>query len=335
VRSTESDLLQKTSSAAGLGLNILQGNCLDILPHLPSESAQCCPTSPPYYGLRDYGSDGQLGLEKTPQEYVNNLAKVFREVKRVLRNDGTLWLNLGDSYSGSGRGPQKTGIQAGNKGSTSVLAHFGEGLNSFAKFFDTGLSAKNLLGIPFRVVFALQEDGWIWRQTIIWNKTNCMVESVKDRPTTSHEYIFLLTKSPKYYYDYKAIQEPAIEKHLSRYNYAMPGYNKNCKRPDGTSGGQGGMHKLKTMRNKRSVWTTSTNGYKGAHFATFPEALITPCILAGSRPGDILLDPFAGSGTVGAMAQKYNRSAVLIELSTEYCELIRDRLGVMPLENAT
>jgi DNA modification methylase len=292
VLSTTSDLFQKISSPADTGLHILQGDCLDILPQLPSESVQCCVTSPPYYGLRDYGSDGQLGLEKTPQEYVENLLKVFREVKRVLRKDGTLWLILGD---------------------TTVN--------------------KNLLGIPWSVAFALKNDGWILRRDVIWNKTNPTPYSVKDNLTPSHEFIFFFVKFQRYYYDSNAIKEPAknppkiINKNKQRSNRAL-GNGKDRFSPGERIWGKDGMS------NKRDVWTLPVGHYKGEHFATFPPALITPCILAGSRPGDIILDPFAGSGTVGAVAQKYNRRAVLIELSAKYCELIRDRLGVRPLEQA-
>lgn len=268
---------------------LLQGNCLDILPDLPEESIQCCVTSPPFYFLRDYEADGQLGLEKTPQEYVNNLVTVFREVKRVLRKDGTLWLNLGDTYRN-----------------------------------------KQLLGIPWKVAFALQNDEWIIRQEIVWEKSNCTVASVKDRPTRSHEQIFLLAKSPHYFYNAEAIKEPANLKHLNRYNYAMTGYSNGCKRPDGTTGGQGGYYKAQEFRNKRSVWTASSNGYEGMHFAVMPENLVEPCILAGSSPGDVCFDPFAGSGTVAAVALKHGRKACLIELNPEYVRLIRKRLVESP-----
>ena len=266
-------------------VTLLQGNCLDILPDLPEESIQCCVTSPPYFSQRDYEADGQLGLEKTPQEYIGNLVTVFREVKRVMQKHGTLWLNLGDVYA-----------------------------------------KKSLLGLPWRVALALQADGWILRQEIIWEKSNCAVESVRDRPTRSHEQVFLLAKSPRYYYNADAIKEPANPKYLDRYNYAMTGYSNGCKRPDGTTGGQGGYYKAQEFRNKRSVWTVSSNGYEGMHFAVMPEKVIEPCILAGSRPGDVCLDPFAGSGSVAAVALNYRRKACLIELNPEYVRLIRKRL---------
>jgi site-specific DNA-methyltransferase (adenine-specific) len=268
--------------------------------------------------------DHQVGLEKTPQEYVDSLVKVFREVKRVLRQDGTLWLNLGDSYSRSGRKPKKAGVQAGTKGPSSVLNHFGEGFTSIA----TELPAKNLIGIPWQVAFALRADGWILRQDIIWSKNNPMPESCKDRCTTAHEHIFLLTRSPEYYFDYKAIQEPTSKKGGRPRKFGSNKQTGTFRHDIGRTFVDNGV------RNKRSVWTVNVKGYKGAHFATFPKDLITPCILAGSKPGDIILDPFAGSGTVGEAAEEYSRRAMLIELNPKYVQLIQRRLGVRPMEKA-
>jgi DNA modification methylase len=276
-------------------LDILHGNCRQVLPTLPPESVQCCVTSPPYWGLRDYGVDGQLGLEPTPDEYVANMVAVFSEVARVLRDDGTLWLNLGDSYAsgskGSG-GPNEK--QDSNAGSYYDI-----------RKFNHGLKPKDLCGIPWRVAFALQADGWYLRSDIIWHKPNPMPESVTDRPTKAHEYLFLLSKQERYFYDAEAIREDK-----SRHG-----------------GGQLGSP---DFRNKRTVWTIPSQPYSEAHFATFPEDLVKPCILAGSRLGDTILDPFSGSGTVGKVATEFGRRAVLIELNPSYIKLADTRTNVTP-----
>lgn len=347
-----------------MGIKILHGSCLDRLKDLEDQSINTCITSPPYWGLRDYGTgewiggdpncphmrttkiskdtstghkamfeqgnvvgdaiyknecpkcgairqDNQLGLEETPEEFVENLVEVFREVKRVLRDDGTVWLNLGDSYCGTGHKGNYTDPKhkEGRNGQKIALNNKIEGLKS-----------KDLVGIPWRVAFALQADGWYLRQDIIWHKPNPMPESVRDRCTKAHEYIFLLSKSPKYYFDNEAIKEDA-------------------KFPDGPNS----PHKIKAVenvysanlqkiganpkRNKRSVWTVTTKPFKGAHFATFPMDLIEPCVLAGCPEGGTVLDPFGGSGTTAQVANGHNRDAILIELNEEYIEIAKERIA--------
>ena len=257
-------------------------------------------TSPPYWGLRDYGQYDQLGLEETPEKFVENLVDVFREVKRVLRDDGTVWLNLGDSYSS--HKDCKSIPQSLSKGTNAEKAHVIEKGKSVSrdtkKLKSVGLKNKDLIGIPWRVAFALQADGWYLRQDIIWNKPNPMPESVQDRCTKSHEYIFLLSKSPKYYYDNEAIKEE-IQVTSDMGN---------------------------EKRNKRSVWTVTTKPYSEAHFATYPHDLIIPCILAGCPEGGTVLDPFGGSGTTAQVAAQLNRNAVLCELNQEYVEIAQKRL---------
>lgn len=299
---------------------LILGNCLDILPTLPAASVNCVITSPPYFGLRDYGMDEQIGLEQTPAEYTQKLVSVFRECWRVLRDDGTLWLNLGDSYNGSGKGPAECTSQLGK-----VLE--AQAMNTRSNV--EGLKPKDLIGIPWRVAFALQDDGWYLRSDIIWHKPNPMPESVTDRPTKSHEYIFLLTKSQKYYYDYEAIREDANPEHFGRYKYDFW--------PEGTKeqGGQGrpngdhntgGKKEYDGKRNKRTVWTVPTSPYKGAHFATFPPDLIKPMILAGCPIDGTVLDPFNGSGTTGEVAIGLGRNYIGIELNPEYIKLAEKRL---------
>jgi len=257
---------------------IIQGDALEILKTFPDEFVDCCITSPPYWGLRDYGVNGQFGLEKTPEEYVAKMVKVFREVKRILKKKGTLWLNLGDSYAGSGQGwgqrPETlTKLQGGNRGSLHCLNE------PLVGYHIPGLKPKDLVGIPWRVAFALQADGWYLRQDIIWAKPNPMPESVTDRCTKSHEYIFLLAKSPKYYFDNEAIKETAIHKEDPRAGYGRLHYRGKREGQNGT--GQENFVKIVETRNKRSVWTITTKPFKEAHFATFPEDLIKPMILAG------------------------------------------------------
>lgn len=287
-------------------IQILNGDCRDILPTIPEKSVHCCVTSPPYWGLRDYGVKGQLGLEKTPEEYVAEMVKVFSEVRRVLRDDGTLWLNLGDSYvaNGSNQVPQ-------------TKQHVGSGFAGANRNGCTGLQPKNLVGIPWRVAFALQSAGWYLRQDIIWAKPNPMPESVTDRCTKAHEYIFLLSKSARYFYDREAIKETGAGRKDLGEMTSSARLN------------QGGVwaHTEKTTdtRNKRSVWTVATQPYSAAHFATFPEKLIEPCILAGCPEGGTVLDPFGGSGTTGRVAIKNRRDAILIDLNPEYIELQGDR----------
>ena len=297
-------------------IQIFQGDTREILRTLPAESVQCCVTSPPYWGLRDYGVDNQIGLEATPEAFVANMVALFREVKRVLRNDGTLWLNLGDSYN-SQPGQRKPEDKIGTKQATN------RGSNDTGSRFCPDLKPKDLVGIPWRVAFALQADGWYLRSDIIWHKSNPMPESVTDRPTKSHEYIFLLTKSERYFYDADAIREPA---EFGRREWKDDHYKNGDIRihhKGTTTGGD-----PSAGRNKRTVWTIATQPYKEAHFATFPEELAKLCILAGSKPGDLILDPFAGSGTTGKVAIELGRTAALIELNPAYIKLINERTNV-------
>lgn len=301
---------------------ILVGNVLDRLAELPDGLVRTCVTSPPYWGLRDYGEADQLGLEETPEAYVENMVKVFREVWRVLADDGTLWLNLGDSYASGGMS---------NPSSSSTL---GGGKNRGADNYSLnrkptqGLKSKDLVGIPWRVAFALQADGWYLRQDIIWAKPNVMPESVRDRCTKSHEYVFLLSKKPKYYYDHEAIKEPVSEVSLNRAKYGWKTKRESAKAgPDGIDVEQMGDRFVSaTGRNKRDVWFIATARFKGAHFAVMPEALVEPCVLAGSQEGDTVLDPFTGSGTVAVVANRYNRNFVGTELNVEYAEIARQRI---------
>jgi DNA modification methylase len=298
---------------------ILQGDCLEMLKKLPDESVQCCVTSPPYWGLRDYGHDGQIGMEATPEDYTAAMVAVFREVRRVLKADGTLWLNLGDSYVGSGFGSGGTGCASG-KQNTNKGAHFKLG-KIFVRTTAPGLKAKDLVGIPWMVAFALRTDGWYLRSEIIWAKPNPMPESVIDRPTKAHEQIFLLTKSAQYYYDSDAIKEPSESRSSG-----------NVERKFGEAVGlpEEGLGRSipweGNTRNKRTVWTIATQANKEAHFATFPPKLIEPCVLAGSKQNDTILDCFNGSGTTGIVALKHDRRYVGIELNPEYVALTIPRL---------
>jgi site-specific DNA-methyltransferase (adenine-specific) len=299
---------------------ILNGDCIEMMRTLPDKSVNCCVTSPPYFGLRDYGHEGQIGLEETPEAFVQKMVEVFREVKRVLRDDGTLWLNLGDSYAGSGKGRNADGShQEGGKQGTNK----GTVLGSLVKTYAPDCKPKDLIGIPWRVAFALQADGWYLRQDIIWHKPNPMPESVQDRCTKAHEYIFLLSKSPKYYFDNKSIEEDA--------KWERWGDQTENKKHIGTAGHLGGKSlselPIRDKKNKRSVWTVATKPYAGAHFATFPPELILPCILAGCPKGGVVLDPFGGSGTTAAVAMEEGRDAILCELNPEYIPLINERLS--------
>lgn len=350
-------------------LTVICGDALESLRQLPDESIQCSVTSPAYWGLRDYGVPGQLGIEKTPEEYTDRLTEICQEVRRVLKKDGTLWINLGDSYVASATGVKREGTGFGaifnGRDMTGVRA---SGQRDKTKI--TGLKPKDLAGIPWLVAFSLRKDGWYLRSDIIWSKSNCMPESVEDRPTRSHEYLFLLSKSKKYYYDHKAIKEPCIydvdgTQMLARRmrqagdaksqptkersgirsggyknSAAFNGKNKGAEKQRGHSRRHAGFNdrwdamereeRCTGMRNKRDVWTVAPANYPEAHFATYPPALITPCILAGSKPGDTILDPFAGSGTTGMVALEYGRRATLIELNPEYCNLIKKRCDVTP-----
>ena len=357
-------------------VEIIQGDCLESLGKLESKSVNTCVTSPPYFGLRDYGTaewkggdegcnhsyqvknpynkdfnerwgnspglkkqesqrhevtykgvckkcgaiskDSQIGLEETPEEFVENLVKVFREVKRVLRDDGTVWLNLGDSYAMSS--------MRGKNSEFKSISQSKSGIVNVKKNIPHGLKSKDLIGIPWRVAFALQEDGWYLRQDIIWHKPNPMPESVRDRCTKAHEYIFLLSKKNKYYFDNEAIKEDSV-----RAGSIPKGKKYSSELADNKIGVK---HTRETLnekpvapkKNKRSVWTVSTKPFKGAHFAVFPMDLIEPCVLAGCPEGGTVLDPFGGSGTTGLVAQNNNRNAILLELNPEYIEIAESRL---------
>jgi site-specific DNA-methyltransferase (adenine-specific) len=305
---------------------ILQGDCRQTLKSLPDQSVNCCVTSPPYFGLRDYGCEDQIGLEQTPDAFVEQLVTVFREVKRVLRNDGTLWLNLGDSYASFRDGKATPDTTRGS--STGTLVPKGKAANRMSgSFAGTIVKHKDLIGIPWRVAFALQADGWYLRQDIIWHKPNPMPESVQDRCTKAHEYIFLLSKSARYFYDAASIEEDA--------KWERWGNQTENKKHSGTAGHLGGKTleelPIRDKKNRRSVWSVPTKSYSGAHFATFPPDLIEPCILAGSPRGGFVLDPFGGSGTTAQVAMENNRSAILCELNPEYVGLINKRLhGITP-----
>lgn len=308
---------------------ILIGDVLDMLRTLPDESVNCVATSPPYFGLRDYGVDGQIGLEKTPAEFVAKMVEVFEEVRRVLRKDGTCWVNLGDSYNGTG--DREPNIQS--NGDMSYRAG-GKGMNV------PGAKKKDLIGIPWRVAFALQDAGWYLRSEIIWAKPNPMPESVRDRPTKAHEQIFLLTKSPRYWYDADAIKEPASGTAHARGNGVnpkakLPGPNSRVHVSRVGSAPKSRQNEsfsaavcgLVDERNARTVWEVATQPYKEAHFATFPPEIPKRCILAGCPVGGVVLDPFLGSGTTAAVAIELGRKWLGIELNPQYAELARKRIG--------
>jgi DNA modification methylase len=348
-------------------VRIITGDCRDVLATLPAESVHCCVTSPPYWGLRDYGVAGQIGLESTYQDFVEQMVAVFREVRRVLRADGTLWLNLGDSYASGEIGRHDGGRTYGD---TYDRKSFGERQQRRP----SGLKPKDLCGIPWRVAFALQADGWWLRQDIIWSKPNPMPESVTDRCTKAHEYVFLLSKSERYYYDAEAIKEAAFaenEHDLTGPGMFAPGqtsqrgnrrrtgksgdYGNGAGRKDGDRYPSGGWTEGAT-RNRRSVWEVdedefeqfiawkaaqrvrgsvwpiATQPFKQAHFATFPPALIEPCILAGCPKGGTVLDPFFGAGTTGLVADRLRRHCIGIELNPAYADMARKRIiGDAPL----
>lgn len=357
---------------------VLLGDCSEVLKTLPDEICDCCVTSPPYYGLRDYGTgtwvggdpncphrrtskyspntatghaqeelvgnvgdaiyktvcplcgavrvDKQIGLEETPQEYIQKLVEVFREIKRVLKDDGTLWVNIGDSYWGSGsRGFDFTDkftdaskLQQGSKGTTD--------LHNLPKLVGNkdGYKNKDLIGIPWMLAFALRDDGWYLRQDIIWHKPNPMPESVKDRCTKSHEYIFLLSKKPHYYFDYQALQEDAVCHPYKRHDRGRIAYE-GKRTENNTTTAQQSFVTIVDKRNKRDVWSVSPKPVKEAHFATFPEELIEPCIMGGSRKDSIVIDPFFGSGTTGRVATKLGRNYIGIELNPEYISISKRR----------
>ena len=290
---------------------IRQGNSLDLLAALEPETVQAVITSPPYWGLRDYGHPGQLGLEATPAEYVDRMVELFRGVRRALKPDGTLWLNLGDSYA---TGAGKVGNCPGGGDNKGQSSNQGTQPNRMPQ---PGLKPKDLCGIPWRVALALQADGWWLRSDIIWHKPNPMPSSVTDRPTTSHEYLFLLTRSARYYYDADAIKEQSGPPKKCGLKNAP---SRNDHATTGTVRGDG------LTRNKRSVWKIATAPFPGSHFAVMPPGLVEPCIKAGSRPGDLVLDPFSGAATVGLVARRLQRRYLGLELSADYCEMARRRI---------
>lgn len=313
---------------------IIVGDCKEELKKLKAESVHCCVTSPPYYGLRDYKNSKQIGLEKTPEEYVNNLVEVFREVRRCMRDDGTLWINLGDSYAGSGKGGGSKGSkQQTNTGSLIAGAAV-----------PLGLKAKDLIGIPWMVAFALRADGWYLRQDIIWSKPNPMRESMKDRCTKSHEYIFLLSKSEKYYFDYRSIMVRAV-----RDDNRQPATSQGAKDLDGRPKEQWNSNKPRVfgakdnattnrkgtgnafvdngMARKMSVWEVSTGSRLFKHYAQYPHKLIEPCIKAGCPRGGVVLDPFAGTGVTADVAYHHERDYIMIELNPDYAKAIRKRVA--------
>jgi DNA modification methylase len=268
---------------------IINSDCLEGLKQIERNSVQTCITSPPYWQLRDYGQKDQLGTEKTPEEFVTRIVEIFREVRDVLRDDGTVWINLGDTFcGGGGYCPTAPSNQAGSKQSTN------RGVKAKPRPVPLGFKAKDLVGIPWMAAMALRADGWYLRADIIWEKSNGMPEAVKDRPTRCHEYVFLLTKNPHYFYNAEAIKEETTE-----------GNNK---------------------RNKRSVWKINQKPYAGAHFAVFPEELVKTCMLAGSKEGDLVLDTFVGSGTTGAVANKLKRNFIGIDLNPDYCIMAQERI---------
>lgn len=318
-----------------VSVRVLRGDCRSVLTALLDQSAHCCVTSPPYFGLRDYGVDEQIGLEPTPDVYVATMVEVFREVRRVLRDDGTLWLNLGDCYS-----------QSGNNGNAPDSGYTKQRTNKGqrpSQKLTAGMKPKDLIGIPWRVAFALQADGWYLRSEIVWHKPNCMPESVTDRPTCAHEKIFLFAKSQRYYYDKDAIAEDAIYSGITGMDEtgykdaeSFEGKHRRSDKQRGHSRRHAGfndrwdaMEKKEQCggkRNKRNVWTVPVSGYADAHFATFPPVLIEPCILAGCPVGGTVLDPFGGAGTTGLVADAHQRDAILIELNDTYVDMACKRI---------
>ena len=308
------------------------GDCREIMRRwaIDGVKVQTCVTSPPYFGLRDYGYDGQIGLEPTPDEFVAAMVEVFREVHRVLADDGTLWLNLGDSYfsniKGTG-GKNSSTLNAKRDANGTVVG------KSIVTYDPVRISAgesnckpKDLIGIPWRVAFALQADGWYLRQDIIWHKPNPMPESVRDRCTKAHEYIFLFSKKPKYFFDADAMKEPLAPSSVARLAQPTLAQQTDSTRVPGKTNGNMKAVGNGETRNRRSVWTVTTKPYKGAHFATFPMELIEPCILSGSKFGDVVLDPFMGSGTTAAVSIKHGRKYLGCELNPQYGHLQQERI---------
>jgi DNA modification methylase len=320
-----------------VSVEILVGDAIEQLRTLPDGLANTCVTSPPYWGLRDYGVDRQIGLERTPDEWAGHLVELFREVRRVLRRDGTIWVNLGDAYcSGTGIGRKPTTVSG---------ARVPAGWTNRSQVPRTprspGIKTKDLCGLPWLLAFALRADGWYLRSDIIWSKPNPMPESVSDRPTKAHEYVFLLSKSPRYYYDAAAVVEPQVERERARRlreqrnglstRYALARDEMPLQNRQGENGALRSVAARQALavrgtRNRRSVWTVPTHAFPGAHFATFPPKLIEPCILAGCPLGGTVLDPFGGAGTTGLVADRLGRSAVLVELNPAYAAMARERI---------
>lgn len=309
-----------------MSIRILTGDCREVLATLPEKSIQCCVTSPPYYGLRDYGVVGQIGLEPTPDEYVAEMVAVFRDVRRVLRDDGVLWLNLGDSYNNfrSQMGPgQAVHGRDDLRGKRAPTA---------GKRGNVGFKEKDLLGIPWMIAFAMRADGWYLRSAVVWHKPNPMPESVTDRPTSAYEMVFLLSKNAQYFYDADAIAEQAQDWSKGGPGTGIaPTHHYSAK-----NGGNGGLSEIAarykggdspTTRNARNVWTIATQPFPGSHFATMPPDLAERCILAGSGKGDTILDPFGGAGTTALVADRLGRNATIIELNPEYAAMARERIS--------
>ena len=314
-------------------MNIIEfGDCRETMRCWKEQGikAQTCVTSPPYYGLRDYGHEGQIGLEETPEEYIKAMVEVFRCVWDVLEDDGTLWLNIGDSYARNGGGVESKMNTVHKMGVGQKATYLAGGMQSINKVPE-GLKSKDLIGIPWMLAFALRADGWYLRQDIIWHKTNPMPESVQDRCTKAHEYIFLLSKSQKYYYDADAIKEAAIFPDDKRRPLGSKGAWQMDGRKQRENGGGVAYDHDTEKRNKRSVWTVTTKPYDGAHFAVFPSDLIEPCIMAGAPVGGIVLDPFMGSGTTAQVAQSLGRQYLGCELNPEYKPLQDKRLAQLSL----
>ncbi len=305
------------------------GDCRDTMRRWAGEGvkAQMCVTSPPYFGLRDYGHDGQIGLEQTPEEYITAMVEVFRCVKDVLADDGTLWFNIGDSYARAGGWSDNSGLDGLKRGESGRAKSNMTGEGGTSQKLPPNLKSKDLIGIPWMLAFALRADGWYLRQDIIWHKPNPMPESVRDRCTKAHEYIFLMSKSERYYYDAEAIMEPVSASTVERLSQPTLHEQEGSARVPGKTNGNMKAVGRTDLRNRRSVWTVATRPYKGAHFATFPPALIEPCILAGSKIGDIVLDPFMGSGTTAQVALQHGRQYLGCELNLEYQPLQNQRIN--------
>lgn len=313
---------------------IIIGDALESLRTIPDGTIDTCITSPPYYGLRDYGTEGQIGLEETPTDYIARLVEVFREVKRTLKEDGTLWIVIGDSYAGSGKGRMRDGTHSKDRSKSSDYMSIVGGLLDKTKA--DGCKPKDLIGIPWMLAFALRADGWYLRSDIIWQKPNVMPESVKDRPTKCYEHILMLAKSRKYYYDNDAVLIPAhydgrketINTGGTKYaDMKAPGSNPQSQHVAGKPHERWRFKNGKPVKNRRDVWTVCTRPYKGAHFATFPPELIEPCILAGCRKGGTVLDPFIGSGTTAQVANRLGMNCIGIELNPDYEKFINERTG--------